>query len=116
MAVVWLPGFPPGWWQESMRRLLVGAPAPAEIACDPDPAGIAIALQAARLWEALNLPWLPFAMHRDDLLAARQRKPLTEHDHQQLAQLLSGTLPPVLRQLAATLLELGEKAEQEAYL
>ena len=116
MAVVWLPGFPPGWWQESMRRLLVGAPAPAEIACDPDPAGIAIALQAARLWEALNLPWLPFAMHRDDLLAARQRKPLTEHDRQQLAQLLSGTLPPVLRQLAATLLELGEKAEQEAYL
>jgi hypothetical protein len=116
MAVVWLPGFPPGWWQESMRHLLVGAPAPAEIACDPDPAGIAIALQAARLWEALNLPWLPFAMHRDDLLAARQRKPLTEHDRQQLAQLLSGTLPPVLRQLAATLLELGEKAEQEAYL
>ena len=86
-----------------MRRLLVGAPAPAEIACDPDPAGIAIALQAARLWEALNLPWLPFAMRRDDLLAARQRKPLTEHDRQQLAQLLAGTLPPVLRQLAATL-------------
>jgi hypothetical protein len=116
MAVVWLPGFPPGWWQESMRRLLVGAPAPAEIACDPDPAGIAIALQAARLWEALNLPWLPFAMRRDDLLAARQRKPLTEHDRQQLAQLIAGKLPPVLRQLAATLLELGEKAEQEAYL
>ena len=116
MAVVWLPGFPPGWWQESMRHLLVGAPAPAEIACDPDPAGIAIALQAAKLWEAASLPWLPFAMHRDDLLAAPQRKPLTEHDRQQLAQLLSRTLPPVLRQLAATLLELGEKAEQEAYL
>jgi len=55
-------------------------------------------------------------MRRDDLLAASQRKPLTERDRQQLAQLLSGTLPPVLRQLAATLLELGEKAEQEAYL
>ena len=116
MAVVWLPGFPPGWWQESMRHLLAAAPAPAEIACDPDPAGIAIALQAARLWEASNLPWLPFAMHRDDLLATRQRKPLTEHDRQQLSQLLAGKLPPVLSQLAATLLELGEKAEQEAYL
>lgn len=116
MAVVWLPGFPPGWWQESMRHLLVGAPAPAEIACDPDPAGIAIALQAAKLWEAVHLPWLPFAMHRDDLLATHQRKPLTEHDRQQLAQLLAGKLPPVLSQLAATLLELGEKAEQEAYL
>ncbi len=116
MAVVWLPGFPPRWWQESMRHLLVGAPAPAEIACDPDPAGIAIALQAAKLWEAASLPWMPFAMRRDDLLAASQRKPLTEHDRQQLAQLLSGTLPPVLRQLATTLHELGEKAEQEAYL
>ncbi len=116
MAVVWLPGFPPGWWQESMRHLLAAAPAPAEIACDPDPAGIAIALQAAKLWEAAHLPWEAFAMHRDDLLAAAKRKPLNEHDRQQLAQLLSGTLPPVLRQLAATLLELGEKAEQETYL
>ncbi len=116
MAVVWLPGFPPSWWQESMRHLLLGAPAPAEIACDPDPAGIAIALQAAKLWEAVHLSWLPFAMRRDDLLAARQRKPLTEHDRLQLAQLLAGTLPPVMRQLADTLLELGEKAEQEAYL
>ena len=35
MAVVWLPGFPPSWWQECMRRLLIAAPAPAEIACDP---------------------------------------------------------------------------------
>lgn len=115
-AVVWLPGFPPGWWQESMRCLLAAAPAPAEIACDPDPAGIAIALEAAKLWEAANLPWMPFAMQRDDLLAAHRRKPLTDHDRQQLARLLAGTLPPTLRQLADTLLELGEKAEQEAYL
>ena len=104
MAVVWLPGFPPNWWQESMRHLLVGAPATAEIACDPDPAGIAIVLQVAKLWEAASLPWMPFAMR------------LTEHDWQQLAQLLSGALPPLLHELAATLLELGEKAEQEAYL
>ena len=116
MAIVWLPGFPPSWWQESMRHLLAGAPAPAEIACDPDPAGIAIALQAAKLWEAVNLPWLPFAMRRDDLLAAPQRKPLSDHDRQQLSQLLAGTLPPTLHQLADALLELGEKAEQESYL
>ena len=116
MAIAWLPGFPPGWWQESMRQLLAVAPAPAEIACDPDPAGIAIALQAAKLWEAVNLPWLPFAMQRDDLLAAPQRKPLSDHDRQQLTHLLSETLPPTLHQLADTLLELGEKAEQESYL
>ena len=116
MAIAWLPGFPPGWWQESMRHLLAAAPAPAEIACDPDPAGIAIALQAAKLWEAVNLPWLPFAMQRDDLLAAPQRKPLSDHDRQQLTHLLVGTLPPTLHQLVDTLLELGEKAEQESYL
>ena len=115
-AVVWLPGFPTGWWQESMRCLLAAAPAPAEIACDPDPAGIAIALEAAKLWEAAQLSWLPFAMQRDDLLAAHRRKPLTDHDRRQLARLLAGTLPPTLRQLADALLELGEKAEQEAYL
>jgi hypothetical protein len=116
MAVVWLPGFPPSWWQTSMRHLLAAVPAPAEIACDPDPAGIAIALQAAKLWEAAQLPWQTFAMQRADLLAAPQRKPLNDYDHQQLAQLLATTLPPPLRQLAETLLELGEKAEQESYL
>lgn len=116
MAIAWLPGFPPGWWQESIRHLLAAAPAPAEIACDPDPAGIAIALQAAKLWETAHLPWSPFAMQRDDLLKAPQRKPLSDHDRQQLAQLLSGTLPITLRRLADTMLELGEKAEQEAYL
>ena len=115
-AVVWLPGFPPGWWQDAMRHLLVGAPAPTEIACDPDPAGIAIALQAAGLWERLGLPWRPWAMGCNDLIAAPQHKPLTEHDRQQLSKLLAGELPPELHQLATTLLELGEKAEQEGYL
>jgi hypothetical protein len=116
MAVVWLPGFPPSWWQDSMRHLLAAVPAPAEIACDPDPAGIAITLQVAKLWETALLPWQPYAMQREDLLAARHRKLLNEHDRQQLAQLLATTLPPTLRQLAETLLELGEKAEQESYL
>jgi len=55
-------------------------------------------------------------MRRDDLLAAPQRKPLSDHDRQQLSQLLAGTLPPTLHQLADALLELGEKAEQESYL
>jgi hypothetical protein len=116
IGVVWLPGFPPAWWIESMRHLLTGAPAPAEIACDPDPAGIAIAQQAARLWENLGLPWRPWAMGRNDLITAPRRKPLTEHDRQHLSSLLTGKLSPELQQLAATMLELGEKAEQEGYL
>src|SRR5690606_14030239 len=39
-AVLWVPGRPPGWWRAAVGHLLDLAPAPAEIACDPDPAGI----------------------------------------------------------------------------
>lgn len=115
-AVVWLPGFAPGWWTDAMQRILGHAPAAAEIACDPDPAGIAIALHAARLWESYHLPWCPLKMDPADLIGMHQRKPLTERDRQLLVQLISTTLPPTLRQLAETMLKLGEKGEQEVYL
>lgn len=115
-AVVWLPGFPPGWWITAMSRLLPGAPAPAEIACDPDPAGIAIALQAASIWVKLSLPWASLAMSADDLCQMKQRKPLNDYDRQLLMRLLAAPLPIPLRALALKIQELGEKGEQEAYL
>jgi hypothetical protein len=99
-----------------MRRLLQGAPGRAEIACDPDPDGIAIALQTAAVWEDLRLPWQPVAMDRDDLLDMRTRKPLTMRDRERLGQLLADGLPLALHQLAVTMLEIGEKGEQEYYL
>ncbi len=115
-AVVWLPGFPPGWWTTAISRLLPGAPAAAEIACDPDPAGIAIALQAASIWVKLRLPWASFAMSADDLSQMKQRKPLNDYDRQLLARLLTEPLSISLRALALKIQELGEKGEQEAYL
>jgi hypothetical protein len=115
-GVVWLPGFPPGWWRTAMARLLACAPAAADIACDPDPAGIAIALEAGRIWQAAGLEWQAPEMAAERLRNLPQRKPLTEGDRQQLARLRAAGLPPTLAGLAAALDELGEKGEQEGYL
>ena len=115
-GVVWLPGFPPGWWRTAMARLLACAPAAADIACDPDPAGIAIALEAGRIWAAAGLEWQAPEMAAERLRSLPQRKPLTDGDRQQLARLRSAGLPPTLAGLAAALDELGEKGEQEGYL
>ncbi len=115
-GVLWLPGFPPGWWQRAVARLLILAPAPARIACDPDPAGIEIALAAGRHWQAAGLDWQPWRMHPADLLALPRRKPLGEHDRERLAALAATAMPASLRALANVLAATGEKGEQEGYL
>lgn len=115
-GVLWLPGFPPGWWQSAVTRLLQLAPAPARIACDPDPAGIEIALTAGRLWENNGLDWQPWRMDAADLDALPARKPLTERDRDRLSTLLTASLPDGLRELATRIASSGEKGEQEGYL
>lgn len=115
-GVLWLPGFAPGWWQTVVARLLRLAPAPARIACDPDPAGIEIALHAGALWQAAGLDWLPWRMTPADLACLSRRKPLSEHDLRRLAALCDTALPPLLRDLAETIAATGEKGEQEGYL
>ena len=67
VGVIWLPGFPPSWWRKAVGRLLDHAPASAFLACDPDPAGIAIALKAAELWQERGLEWQPWKMSASDL-------------------------------------------------
>lgn len=117
VGVIWLPGFPPSWWREAVGRVLDLAPAPARIACDPDPAGIAIALKAAELWRERGLDWQPWKMSVGDLAALRVRKPLTEGDRLQLAALRQkATFPSLLSDLLVWMLEHGEKGEQEGYL
>ena len=116
-GVIWLPGFPPSWWLTAVGKVLSLAPAPAHIACDPDPAGIAIALKAAELWRERKLDWQPWKMSATDLAALRVRKPLTAQDREQLAALHRGTpLPPQLAELADWMQQNGEKGEQEGYL
>jgi hypothetical protein len=116
-GVIWLPGFPPDWWRKSVGHLLDLAPAPAHIACDPDPAGIAIAMLAAELWRQRQLAWQPLKMGADDLSGLSARKALCEPDRQQLESLLAAdALPAMLAGLAHWMLEHGEKGEQEGYL
>ncbi len=116
-GVIWLPGFPPNWWRETMGCLLDLAPAPVLIACDPDPAGIAIALKAAEMWQERALAWQPWKMTAADLASLRVRKPLTEGNRQQLTSMQQGpALPYALAELLEWMLEHGEKGEQEGYL
>ncbi len=116
-GVIWLPGFPPTWWREAVGRLLGLAPATAHIACDPDPAGIAITLKVAELWRERGLTWQPWKMSTTDLASLRVRKPLTEGDKLQLATLQQEpTLPAPLADLLEWMLRHGEKGEQEGYL
>lgn len=112
-AVVWLPGYPPPWWEEVMANLLKLCPAPALIACDPDPAGIAIASQACRLWEARGLQWKPWSMSSKHLASLKHRKPLTTVDRQHIGELLKTRLPIEFAELAVWMLSNGEKGEQE---
>ena len=117
VGVIWLPGFPPSWWCASVSRLLDLVPAPAHLACDPDPAGIAIALKAAELWRERNLTWLPWKMAVADLAALSVRKPLTESDRLQIAALQQESmLPAPFLELIEWMLKHDEKGEQEGYL
>lgn len=112
-GVVWLPGHPPHWWLRCMRRLLQLQPAPGLIACDPDPAGIEIALAAGTVWNEAGLEWSPWEMDAQVLDRLPAHQPLTEFDHQHLQRLLDLPLPPALRDLAMAMLRRNIKGEQE---
>lgn len=112
-GVLWVPGFAPGWWLQAVAQLLRWAPAPLLIACDPDPAGIRIALSVAQIWERQALAWRPWRMGEADLLALPARKPLSAYDHAELARLQALPLPPALMGLADALRRHGFKGEQE---
>ncbi len=112
-AVVWLPGYPSPWWHKAVTHLLALAPAPAWIACDPDPAGIQICLHAARPWQEVGLPWHPWHMEAATLDALPCRLPLTDHDRLLLDRLAQETLPPELEGLAEAMGWRGVKGEQE---
>ncbi len=112
-GVIWLPGFPPGWWRDAVRQLLMLAPAPAAIACDPDPAGIQIALQAAAIWETAQLDWKPLQMNADTLMRLPHHQPLNDWDRALIAQLAALTLPFDLAGLLDAMQANNKKGEQE---
>ena len=112
-GILWVPGFAPTWWKQSVGRLLDLCPAPALVACDPDPAGIDIALSLRDLWESRALAWRPWGMDPESVARLRDRKPLAETDRQRLDRLRSADMPEVLLNLIRWMEERGEKGEQE---
>lgn len=112
-ALLWLPGYPPGWWSKAVRHLLRLAPAPAGIACDPDPDGIAIAMLAGSLWQECGLSWAPDQMDADALERLPAKRELSVRDLALLDRLERDTLPPALVALAAAMRSSGRKGEQE---
>lgn len=112
-AVIWLPGHPPGWWRESMARLLQLHPAPAVIEADPDPAGIAIACEAGEVWTQRDLAWATHNMDAAVLDRLPRVQALSDVDRVQLENVMRSELPPGLRALGRAMLTLGIKGEQE---
>lgn len=115
-CVLWLPGQPSSSWREAVQQLLRAAPAPADISCDPDPAGVEIALNAGALWQAQGLAWRAHRMGREDWETAPVLD-LTPQDLQWLERLRArAELPAELARLCSDLQTTGRKAEQEAWL
>lgn len=115
-CLIWLPGRPGQDWLAAVRWLIAQAPAPARISCDPDPAGIQIALTAGMLWDQAGLPWRSEHMAptcwKDGKIQA-----LTDYDRQVLAELQEPSgLPDDLKELRDYLRKSGRKAEQEGWL
>lgn len=112
-GVIWVPGFAPSWWKQGVAKLLSLCPATALVACDPDPAGIEIALNVGQVWAEKGLNWEPWCMDKGTLSTLPKRKGLNEDDNNRLIRLLSQPLPAMLRELTSWMLNNGEKGEQE---
>lgn len=111
--VVWLPGFAPSWWRQSVAQLVTLCPAPALIACDPDPAGIEIALQTVGIWDEAGLSWRPWGMDVETISSLPHCQSLSQNDKEQLQRLLQQPLPADLQALADWMLIHAKKGEQE---
>jgi hypothetical protein len=113
-AIIWTPGYSPIWWLRAVAGLLKLAPAKALIACDPDPAGIAIALRVARLWVDRDIGWQPAGMDAAALEALPRRWPLSSVDLGILDVAADAVRQTPLAGLHAVLPQAG-KGEQEGY-
>jgi hypothetical protein len=112
-AILWTPGYSPEWWLSAVRKLVEMAPRPVRIACDPDPAGICIALRAARPWADQSLGWSTVGMSAADLESLTQRAPLTDADRR-ILDAIPDELDVTLSGLKQALPVKG-KGEQEGF-
>ena len=116
VCLIWLPGRPCDAWLQAMRWLLSQAPAPADISCDPDPAGIQIALTAGQLWSDAGLHWQAQHMSPQAWQGGITRA-LNDYDRRVLSELQAHPhMPDALAHLRDHMLASGQKAEQEGWV
>lgn len=113
VGLLWVPGYAPTWWLGAVGALLDRAPSHAVIACDPDPAGVEIAVRVLGLWADRGLTWRVAGMDASALDALPSRTPLSPWDKETLVRL--GKLPLQLDALRHALLTSNSKGEQEGY-
>jgi len=111
--VIWLPGFPPSWWQDCFKEIIKHVQCHVLIAADPDPAGIEIAMTAGRLATEQGLRWQPWCMDAKHLNSLHKHKKLTSYDRKKICSLLEKELPETLLQLATEMQSEDIKGEQE---
>ena len=114
VLTIWVPGYPHRRWLAAVGHVLALLRLPVQVACDLDPAGVAIALQVGELAGKAGCAWQPWRMQADELTLACGGQPLTVDDQQALARLVRQPLPPMLADLCAAMLERQLKVEQEA--
>ncbi|MEJ8676470.1 DUF2399 domain-containing protein [Chromobacterium amazonense] len=112
-VVVWVPGQPHSRWRNAFSHLVSLCDAPVYVACDLDPAGVAIALQVGQLVEKQGRSWQPWSMQVDEDKLREGNWPLETLDRRHIQSLLQQSLPDDLRNLLEAMVRTGHKLEQE---
>jgi len=113
-GVLWVPGFASQWWLKAALELIVRAPAPVRVACDPDPAGIRIALLVGQACARRGIEWRPWRMRGIDLETLGQHKSLGDYDRAELSRLAaSADAVKHFESLMDAMHRHGRKGEQE---
>lgn len=63
-GALWVPGFAPSWWKRAVSAILHICPALVRISCDPDPAGVDIALDVGNICLKQGVSWEPWYMDK----------------------------------------------------
>lgn len=116
-GVIWVPGFAPSWWIQSISHLLSLTKAPGKVACDPDPAGLLIASLVGEIWDVQKVVWEPWFMSPKDFEGKGTVIPMSEFDLGLLQSFSQRTKKhPKLVVLAKWLEEHKLKLEQESFI
>lgn len=112
-GVIWVPGYAPVAWLAMVGKLLDRMPARAMVLCDPDPAGVELALRALRPWRERGLVWQVEGMSLADAATLPSDRPLSAWDAETLRRVAPEVAGTPLEDTVHWLAETRRKVEQE---